>query len=69
MLPAEQQPKTAAGDSVSEAWAISDGCRADQGNNFEARPCVCSLWPGAAFGRGGKEVQSKNLGMLERFLE
>lgn len=69
MLSAEQQPKTAAGDSLSEPWEISDGCTADPGNNFEARPCVCLLWPGVAFGRGEKEVQSKNLGTLERCLE
>lgn len=43
MLSAEQQPKTAAEDSGSEPQAISHGCRADQGNDFEARPCMCLL--------------------------
>jgi len=56
MLSAEQQPKTAAGDLVSEPWAISHGCTVDQGNDFEARPCVCLLWPGVLFGREEKGV-------------
>lgn len=66
MLSAEQQPKTAAEDSGSEPQAISHGCRADQGNDFEARPCMCLLWPGVLFGREKKGVQSKDLGMLKK---